>query len=173
MTGRYFFRKIIKHISGETYRGFYILSRFHLIHYLTRMCKVQGVPPNTVKANLHILVGQLLEIYFLSSQHAGFHESVMMTMQARHMMAKGSVSSYEENQSIKMKIAYDKLIPIQTSCLELISFLHGHLSGEQREWVIGKYGEIVVLFLSKVKEEMCVIEKSGMSIGLLQSVTVT
>jgi len=39
MSGRYFFRKIIKHITPKTYRGFYILSRFHLIHYLTKMCK--------------------------------------------------------------------------------------------------------------------------------------
>ena len=43
MSERYFFRKIIKHISPQTYRGFYILSRFHLIHYLIKMLKQQGV----------------------------------------------------------------------------------------------------------------------------------
>jgi E3 ubiquitin-protein ligase HUWE1 len=64
MSGRYFFRKILKHIKPETYRGFYILSRFHLIHYLIKLCKGQ---PTTKAA---ALIEQFLEIFFLASQHA-------------------------------------------------------------------------------------------------------
>lgn len=67
MSGRYFFRKIIKHISPQTYRGFYIMSRFHLIHYLAKMCKAQGVPSNFPRQNVPVLMQHLLEIYFLSS----------------------------------------------------------------------------------------------------------
>lgn len=32
---------------------------------------------------MHLLITQLLEIYFLSSQHAGFHESIMMLIAAK------------------------------------------------------------------------------------------
>lgn len=42
------------------------------------------------------MISQLLEIFFLSSQHAGFHESIMMSMAAKQQVQKHS-TSYEED----------------------------------------------------------------------------
>lgn len=97
MRGRFFFRKIIKHISPQTYRGFYIMSRFHLIHYLAKMCRQQaGQPQNFPRQNIPTLVKHLLEIYFLSSQHAAFHESVMMSNNAKDHFKRGFLPHNEE-----------------------------------------------------------------------------